>query len=180
MSDQPAPDALREALERQVTGEGAMATDPDGECYFCEAEGVDYEAPFHPDADPEDVGTHEDWCLVPIARAALAATPPASVPIGDNGEEWHAHGGLGMHSHPKPATPPASAVAYTNVTGEDYVMAEPTPPASAERAAVVEAAEQWVVSRTTPDGYRDVMTEQDATLTLAVDALRAAEARDES
>jgi hypothetical protein len=32
------------------------------------------------------------------------------------------------------ATPPASAVAYTNATAEDYVMAEPTPPAEpAER-----------------------------------------------
>lgn len=53
---------LRAALEKLVTAPGAMATDPDGDCYFCEAD--------------EDVGgdiEHEDWCLVPIARAALAA-----------------------------------------------------------------------------------------------------------
>jgi hypothetical protein len=35
---------LREALEKFVTGEGAMATDPDGTCDICKAEGVDYEA----------------------------------------------------------------------------------------------------------------------------------------
>lgn len=53
---------LRAALEKLVTAPGAMATDPDGECYFCESD--------------EDVGgdaEHEEWCLVPIARAALAA-----------------------------------------------------------------------------------------------------------
>jgi hypothetical protein len=62
---------LRTALETFVTGEGAMATDPDGDCYFCEAEGVDFELPFHPGADPDHAGEHWPFCLVPIARAAI-------------------------------------------------------------------------------------------------------------
>lgn len=73
-----------------------------------DAQGTLYGPPF----DPMLYGFDQ---IAQHCERALAATPasgtPASgehewtgaVPIGDNGEDWHAHSGLGWHAHPKGA-----------------------------------------------------------------------------
>jgi hypothetical protein len=99
------------------------------------------------------VDTDESAIELREAIVALAATPPASaerdavVEAAERARDtwarritdgttrdayvalWTAVDALRAAEARDVATPPASAVAYTNATAEDYVMAEPTPPA---------------------------------------------------